>query len=71
MAHHPLKKWRFEKDITLEKLAGRLKTSISYLSMLENGKRTPSLRFAVKIQRLTGGAVKIEDFSTGAYSVKK
>lgn len=40
--------------------AGRLGVSRSYMSDLLNGKRQPSLDLALRIARLTGGAVPVE-----------
>lgn len=37
--------------------AERLGITTSYLSLLESGTKTPSLDLAVRIERLTGGAV--------------
>lgn len=42
--------------------AGRLGVSRSYMSDLLNGKRQPSLDLALRIARLTGGAVPVESW---------
>jgi transcriptional regulator with XRE-family HTH domain len=62
MAHHPLKKWRFENDMTLVELAERLGVTNGYLSLLENRQREPSIRLARQISKITRGKVRIEDF---------
>ena len=71
MDHHPLKKWRFDKDITLAELAKKLGVTNGYLSLLERRQREPSIGLAQRISRLTKGMVKIEDFAGISISNKK
>jgi len=42
---------------TRKAIADQLGISASYLSLLESGKKRPSLDLAFRIERLTGGAV--------------
>ena len=42
---------------TRRAIADQLGISASYLSLLEGGKKRPSLDLAFRIERLTGGAV--------------
>lgn len=57
-----LREWRIGKNIKQGKLAKRLKISVSYLSMLETGERTPSLAVALNVQKITAGIVMPTDF---------
>ncbi|WP_414973790.1 helix-turn-helix transcriptional regulator [Cereibacter sphaeroides] len=43
--------------MTRERFAAALGISRSYLSLLETGKKQPSLEVAVRIERITSGAV--------------
>jgi len=52
-----LKKYFIASGIKQSDLADRLGISQAFLSQLLNGRRTPSLELAVRIERLTGGAV--------------
>ena len=64
MTHHPLKKWRFDNEMTLVELATILGVSNGYLSLLERREREPSFSLARRIAKLTKGAVKIENFAS-------
>lgn len=44
-----LRKFRHEKNFSQEELAGRLGIEQSYISMLEVGKRTPSILMLIRI----------------------
>jgi len=49
-----IKEYRQQNSLTLEILAGILGISVSYLSLLENDKRPPSMRIARALKTLTG-----------------
>jgi transcriptional regulator with XRE-family HTH domain len=57
-----LRAWRKSQNLTQDDAAGMFKIKASHLSMLETGKRTPSLSLALDIQTKTAGAVTPEDF---------
>jgi len=47
-----LKRIRNEENLTQEEFAGLLETVPSYISLLESGKRQPSIRFLQRVERL-------------------
>lgn len=51
-------------------MAEQLEISAAAVSMLCNQKRRPSLLILNKIEFLTGGQVKLEDFLDGAWQEK-
>lgn len=53
---HPLRRWRFEREMTLTKLAKdrRLRTTQSYLTGIETGQKTPSVDMIRKLVAITG-----------------
>ena len=59
---HPLARWRKDHDKTLAKLAVEAGCAISHLSQIESGKTSPSLKLIARLQSITGGALKPEDF---------
>ncbi|WP_409297703.1 helix-turn-helix transcriptional regulator [Peribacillus sp. SCS-26] len=44
-----LKEIRIQKELTQAELADMLKITVPYLNSIENGKRIPSLRLALRI----------------------
>lgn len=52
-----LRKWRIAKGMSRRALAAELHTSVPSICDWENGKKNPSLRFALAIEKLTGGTV--------------
>ena len=58
---HPLKAWREANGVTLTQLSEKAGVLHSHLSMVENGKRSVSLKTGMKIIAATGGALKLED----------
>jgi transcriptional regulator with XRE-family HTH domain len=62
------KHWRMLTDFILSSgvsrtsFADRLGISRAYLSLLENGKKTPSLELAVRIDRETAGRVPVSSW---------
>lgn len=54
-----VRKMRKQKELTQEKLAELTGIDYSYLNLIENGKRNPSLRVIAKIARILG--VRLED----------
>lgn len=52
-----LREYRKARGIKQQDFAAQLGIHGGYLSNIEKGKETPGLRVAVKIERLTGGAV--------------
>lgn len=61
LAMSKLSTWREGQNLTLEAGAQMFQISPSYLSMLENGERTPSLKLALSIQEKTNGYVTTSD----------
>ena len=59
---HPLRAWRKKHDVTLLALADEIGGSISHLSEIETGNKSPSLALAAKLSRVTHGAVPISAF---------
>lgn len=58
-----LAEWRSKHELTQMQLASRLGTNPAIISAMENGDRVPHICFtAAKIQVVTGGAVKVEDW---------
>ena len=47
-----------QQNLTQTAFAARLHISSSHLSLLLAGKKTPSLALAVRIERVTAGAIK-------------
>jgi len=60
-----LKRHIEDNGISREDLARRLGISRPYLSLLELGKRVPSLDLAIRIDRETGGAVPVGSWIAG------
>lgn len=56
--------WKYlrENDITQRSFASKLGSTPTYLCLLLHGKVTPGLRIAHKIECLTNGVVKVEDW---------
>ena len=59
---HPLALWRKQERRTLVALADELDCAPSHLSQIESRKTNPSLGLIAKLQAITGGALKAEDF---------
>lgn len=53
-----IKQLREQKDITQEELAVKARMDYSYLNLIENGKRNPSLKMIAKIARALGVSLK-------------
>jgi transcriptional regulator with XRE-family HTH domain len=51
--HHPLRRWRFEQDLTLKQAAHRIGCASSTLSEIERRVALPSGRLALEIARAT------------------
>ena len=49
-----VRKLRKQKDLTQEKLAELTGIDYSYLNLIENGKRNPSLKVIAKLARVLG-----------------
>lgn len=49
-----VRKLRKQKGLTQEKLAERAGIDYSYLNLIENGKRNPSLKVMAKLSRILG-----------------
>lgn len=54
-----VRKLRKQKGLTQEKLAEAARIDYSYLNLIENGKRNPSLKVMAKVARMLG--VRLED----------
>lgn len=52
-----LKEWQDWKKISNTKLAGLLEVHISYITLINNGKRTVSPDLAARIEKITDGQV--------------
>lgn len=54
--HHPMRRWRFENGVTLARLAKdrRVSTTVSHLSGIESGKKSPSFELLKKLSAITG-----------------
>lgn len=57
---HPLRLWRKANGLTQTQLGAALGVGVSHVCMIETGRRGTSIATAVKIDRLTGGAVPLE-----------
>lgn len=57
-----LKEWRVIHNLTLDKAAEVFNMDAGYLSMLERGKRIPTLKVAIEIEKKTYGYVKCQDW---------
>ncbi len=53
-----IRKFRKQKEITQEKLAELAKIDYSYLNLIENGNRNPSIKVITKIARALGVSPK-------------
>jgi DNA-binding XRE family transcriptional regulator len=60
---HALTSWRKSQPLTQKALADKLGVSRWFINRLETGERTPSLDLAIKIQELSGNAVRPVDFA--------
>ena len=60
---HALSVWRKSQNLTQDELAGKIGVSRWMVNRLEAGERTPSLDLAIKIQKLSDGAVTPIDFA--------
>jgi hypothetical protein len=56
-----LKKYLDTYDINLTTFAKLSKIKISYLSQIKNGKKVPSLKVGLMIEKASNGAVNIKD----------
>lgn len=54
-----VRKLRKKKDLTQERLAELTGIDYSYLNLIENGKRNPSLKVIAKLARVLG--VRLDD----------
>lgn len=55
---HDLRKWRYEARVTLDDLAARVGIRAPHLSMIENGKRVPSMGTASRLSEISGVAIE-------------
>ncbi len=56
---HPVKVWREYRGLTQQQLAELVSIAVPYLSQIETGKRTPSLKTTSKLAKALG--VDIDD----------
>lgn len=61
-AHHPLRVWRFENQVTLEEFAEVVEVDASTLSRIEQRQLRPSMSLAERIAHATGGVITPNDF---------
>jgi transcriptional regulator with XRE-family HTH domain len=66
MTMHPLRQWRKDNGKTLADLRAETGTSTAMLSFIECGRKRPSLKLAVKLSKVTDGAVPVESFAEAA-----
>lgn len=59
---HPLKRWLFEHEETVNAFAVRIGASSGYLSDILAGKKQPTLAFIAKISAATRGEITATDF---------
>lgn len=52
--HHPLRRWRFERDMSMKELADKLGCGSSYISEIESRRKLPSTKLAREIAVVTG-----------------
>lgn len=57
-----LGRWLLERDVTQTQFAKYVGASPAAVCRWINGSRTPNLRDAIQIRRLTGGAVSLDDW---------
>lgn len=57
-----MRKWRDDAGLTQEQAADQAGVRQATWSDVERGKSTPHLAFAIALESLTQGAVRIEDF---------
>jgi len=60
---HPFRIWRRTADLTLQAVAIKAGISVPTLCRIERGATDVTVPVAMRLSRLTGGAVKIEDFA--------
>lgn len=57
-SHHPMRRWRFERGVTLAKLAShktlKNKAKLAHLSKIENGISEPSPELIRRLSAITG-----------------
>ena len=61
MTDHPLKAWRLRCNYTHRELARIIGTSYASIARIEQGYQMASLELARKIERLSSGAVRVDD----------
>jgi transcriptional regulator with XRE-family HTH domain len=66
MCSHPLRAYRQREGKTLGQLADELGTSAASLSRIETGKQAPSWPLVARVQELTKGEVRPDDFLPSA-----
>ena len=57
---HPLRLWRKAHGLTQTQLGRAIGVGVSQVSMIEAGRRGASVGTAIKIGKLTGGAVPLD-----------
>lgn len=60
-----LRAYREGKSLSLEDMAARIGCSVSALSLIERGKRTPGYALTMRIVSATGNKVKEADLHSG------
>jgi transcriptional regulator with XRE-family HTH domain len=63
---HPIARFRKDTGVSRNAFARKLKTSQSYLLEIEAGKKSPSLEFAQKIVKATGGLVTLDQIANAS-----
>lgn len=62
MDEHPLRRWRQDKNLSLEALGEQIGVTRSALSNYETGNRIPRPKVMQRIQKVTRGKVSPRDF---------
>lgn len=68
---HALKKFRTDANMTLAKFGEQVGASKGFLSRIENGRQRPSIDLIERIIAATAGAVRADDFLSGANQTRE
>ncbi len=60
---HPLRRWRESNGQTQVAMAAKIGVTPSYLSMIENGQKMPSLGVAKRISLATDNGVTLDEIA--------
>ncbi len=60
---HPLRAWRKSKGLNQRVIADLVGVSAAQISLIETGRRAPSLSLATRIERMTNRAIRAAELS--------